>query len=281
MSPVTTKLVIEGNPRAVRIERDGAGVAYLRIGVIPASIRLRAKTREGRSAIAELTTTLQSSDRNADGTPDFLRLPAEDQQAFRRWFTFLSEIQYFRDPSALPKEINDCAALLRYAYRQSLSDHNAAWANQLKLPLTPSLPAVRKYNYPYTPLGAALFRVKPGGFQIADLSNGAFAEFADAQSLEKWNCRRISRNLTEALPGDLLFFKQIAEVSHLPFHSMIYLGHSQIEPDGKTYVIYHTGGPEGIRRLTTEQLMGYPLPQWRPLPGNENFLGVYRWNILR
>lgn len=281
MVPVTTKLVIEGNPRALRMERENPGLAYLRVGVLPEKIRLRAKALDGRSATAELVTTLQSSDRKGDGTPDILRLPSEDQEAFRRWFTFLSEIQYFVDPAALPKEINDCAALLRYSYRQSLSEHNAAWANRLKLPLTPSLPAVRKYAYPYTPLGADLFRVKPGAFQVSDLTNNTFAEFADAQSLQKWNCHRVSRSLAEALPGDLLFFKQIAEEHRLPFHTMIFLGNSQIQPDGKTYVVYHTGGPEGIRRLTVEQLMGYPLPQWRPLPGNENFLGVYRWNILQ
>jgi hypothetical protein len=27
--------------------------------------------------------------------------------------------------------------------------------------------------------------------------------------------------------------------------------------------------------------MQHPDPRWRPTPSNPNFLGVYRWNILR
>ena len=71
----------------------------------------------------------------------------------------------------------------------------------------------------------------------------------------------------------------------MPFHSMIYLGPSQIARDGARYVVYHTG-PDGedpgiIRRLTTDELLHYPEPQWRPVESNPGFLGVYRWNILR
>jgi uncharacterized protein YfaT (DUF1175 family) len=28
-------------------------------------------------------------------------------------------------------------------------------------------------------------------------------------------------------------------------------------------------------------LLHHPDPRWRPEPSNPNFLGVYRWNILR
>jgi hypothetical protein len=28
-------------------------------------------------------------------------------------------------------------------------------------------------------------------------------------------------------------------------------------------------------------LLDHPQPEWRPVPGNPNFLGVFRWNILR
>ena len=45
--------------------------------------------------------------------------------------------------------------------------------------------------------------------------------------------------LTRASPGDLLFFRQ--EADHMPFHSMIYLGESQLRPDGHRYILYHTG----------------------------------------
>jgi uncharacterized protein YfaT (DUF1175 family) len=30
-----------------------------------------------------------------------------------------------------------------------------------------------------------------------------------------------------------------------------------------------------------EDLLRFPEPEWRPLAENPNFLGVFRWNILR
>ncbi len=66
---------------------------------------------------------------------------------------------------------------------------------------------------------------------------------------------------------------------------MIFLGKSQFEPGSQAWVIYHTGpvaGSKGeVRRVTVEELQEHPSPRWRPIPGNPNFLGVYRWHILR
>ena len=71
----------------------------------------------------------------------------------------------------------------------------------------------------------------------------------------------------------------------MPFHSMIYVGASQLTPGDARYIVYHTGpddeGPGIIRRLTTAELLHYPEPDWRPAPDNPYFLGIYRWNILR
>src|SRR5438270_266504 len=78
------------------------------------------------------------ADREGDGTPDFLRLNGDDAAAFRQWFTFLAEVQYYR--SDLPREIDDCAALIRYACREALSRHDDAWAARVKLPLLPPYP---------------------------------------------------------------------------------------------------------------------------------------------
>ena len=65
----------------------------------------------------------------ADGIPDALRLDdPRDEQAFRRWFTFLAEAQYFQPPPSRPAEINDCAALIRYAYREALRKHDGPWS---------------------------------------------------------------------------------------------------------------------------------------------------------
>src|SRR5205807_4025265 len=130
--------------------------------------------------------TTEITDRLKDGTPDSLRLDsATDRQAFRNWFTAIAEFQALRPAQELPLEINDCAALLRYAYRGALHTHNEFWLEENKLGALAYLPSVRKYRYPHTVLGAALFRVRP------DLSREhprqAFAEFADAKTLQQFN----------------------------------------------------------------------------------------------
>ena len=71
----------------------------------------------------------------------------------------------------------------------------------------------------------------------------------------------------------------------MPFHAMIYLGRGSFEPSPAKWIVYHTGpisGQKGeIRRPSVDELLRHPSPRWRPAVGNGNFLGVYRWNILR
>lgn len=217
-------------------------------------------------------------------TPDFLRLndPA-DRHAFTGWFTFLAESQYYLAPAERAREVDDCAALVRFAFREALREHDGAWAAGLKLAYVPALPAVRKYLYPFSPLGARLFRVAPGRFTEADLATSAFAEFADAETLLERNCHFLGRDVRHAAPGDLLFYRQLEQ--DLPFHVMIYLGGSHFDTRPGPWVIYHTGplgeAPGEVRRPALGELLRHPLPRWRPVEGNRNFLGVYRWNILR
>ena len=284
-SPVVT---VSENPRAVRIDDTAGGKGHwrthLRAGILGGRVRLRVQFPGGPPGEMEFNSIVNLRDRAGDGTPDFLRLDDEhDRQSFRRWFTYLAEAQYFQAPGSRPAEINDCAALIRYAYREALAAHDDIWAASAELPLIPAYDSAGKYQYPYTPLGAALFRVRAGRFDAADLSNGAFAQFADAQTLWRWNTWFRSRDTGSAEPGDLLFFRQ--PQAREPFHSMIYLGDSLIHPDGKHYILYHTG-PDGddpgeMRRLAVEELLRFPQPQWRPLVSNTGFLGVYRWNILK
>ena len=233
---------------------------------------------------AALETYLDAGDRAGDGTPDFSRLDQEaDRLAFRRWFTFLAEMQFYRQPDRLPVEINDCGALLRYAYREALREHSSAWAEEIRLEGPPPGVTVRKYQYPFTALGAGLFRVRPGVFEPEDLRDGTFAQFADADTLRRRNTHLVGRSLERAEPGDLLFYRQLEQ--DLPFHAMIYLGRSQFESNSQNRIIYHTGPIQNsqgeIRRPAMAELLNHPSPRWRPLPGNPNFLGVHRWNILR
>lgn len=230
-----------------------------------------------------------ATDRFGDGTPDFLRLDSpEDRGAFRRWFVVIAEYQALRPDKEVPTEINDCAALIRYSYRNALHGHDEAWFQETQMRPPEALPSVGKYGYPRTSLGAALFRVKPGVYVPGDERNGAFAEFADAKTLNSLNTFFVSRDIRQARPGDLLFFFQLEQGSR--FHSMIFVGRSQWPVGGESpqvddIVVYHTGPagkkPGEMRRVRVEELLHHPSPRWRPIEGNSNFLGVYRWNILK
>ncbi len=231
------------------------------------------------SQAAAANAALDWGDRFGDGTPDFLRLtdPA-DRAAFRRWFTLIADYQAIRPKAEIPPEIVDCASLLRFSYREALKRHNDSWFMTTGIEVLAPPGEIRAWHYPDTPLGAALFRVRPGSFAAADATDGAFAQFADAKTLVERNAYLVSRDVRDALPGDLLFYRQFGQSS--PWHSMIVV---QAGPEAQ--VVYHTGpdhgSPGDLRRVLLSELLDHPRPQWRPVAQNPNFLGVYRWNILR
>lgn len=276
--------------------KDASGHAivdgFLQAPVTPESTALYLRWRH-RSLSVPVTFVLDPSDSYSDGTPDFLRLhTAQDREAFRSWFTSIAQAQADLPAANLPVEIHDCAALLRYAYREALHVHDANWLSMHVVEFPH--PSVHQYAYPQTPLGASLFRVRPGPFSPADLDDGSFAQFADAQTLMRDNTYLVGRDLRQARSGDLIFYRQLEQDSpydgpgapqnpsryHSPFHSMILCGEN-----GGWVVVYHTGpihhGKGEMRRLTMSDLLHHPDARWRPLNENANFLGVYRWNILR
>ncbi|HXR39648.1 MAG TPA: DUF1175 family protein [Terracidiphilus sp.] len=219
------------------------------------------------------------ADRFSDGTPDFLRLtdPA-DQAAFRQWFTQIADYEAVRPRAEVPREITDCASLLRFSYREALKRHDDTWFAETGIEVAALPGEIRAWRYPETPLGAGLFRVRPGSFEPADVANGAFQQFADAKTLVERNAYFVSHDVRAAEPGDLLFYRQFGQSS--PWHSMIVT-----RVGGQAAVVYDTGTDHGkageLRRMALAELLDHPQPQWRPLPSNPNFLGVYRWNILR
>jgi hypothetical protein len=219
------------------------------------------------------------TDRFGDGTPDFLRLtdPA-DRTAFRQWFTAIAEYQAVRPAGEVPAEITDCASLLRFAYREALKRHDDTWFLATGMEVAELPGEIGAWRYPETPLGAGLFRVKAGSFERADVSDGAFAQFADAKTLVERNAFLVGRDVRAAEPGDLLFYRQFGQSS--PWHSMIV---TRVGADAA--VVYDTGEDHGksgeLRRVLVAELLDHPQAQWRPVSGNPNFLGVYRWNILR
>jgi hypothetical protein len=263
-----------------------ATALVLRLAMVP----LRGLLPHGESSAYRIATLPAKSKQNAipqvlwtdrfnDGTPDFLRLadPA-DQAAFRQWFVTIAEFQAARPSADVPSEITDCASLLRYAYREALKRHNDAWFVESGMQVDALPGEIRAWRYPATPLGASLFRVRPGSFEPADATDGAFAQFADAKTLVELNAYRVTRDVRQAQPGDLLFYRQFGQSS--PWHSMIVT-----RAGSNAAVVYDTGEDHGkageLRRVWMAELLDHPEIAWRPVPSNPNFLGVYRWNILR
>jgi uncharacterized protein YfaT (DUF1175 family) len=278
---------ISDDPRLRLLEsKDASGRprfdGLVQTPVNPGDARLAVHWR-GRALHIPVMFLFSPTDSYSDGTPDFLRLHTpQDRAAFRAWFVAIAEAQAGLPANQLPPELNDCAALLRYAYREALHAHDANWLTQHPMPAPPA--SIRQYVYPQTPLGANLYRIRPGSFVAEDLKNGTFAQFADAQTLMQHNTYRVGRDLARALPGDLIFYRQLEQDTpydgsgyHSPFHSMIITG-----TDG---VVYHTGpihhGKGEMRRLSMDDLLHHPDARWRPVNENANFLGVYRWTILR
>ncbi len=259
-----------------------AGLILLGLGparrrIVHSLTRLSGATQQ--QVMAQARPQLDWGDRFRDGTPEFLRLsdPA-DQAAFRRWFTLIAEYQAVRPRAEVPAEIGDCASLLRYAYREALKRHDESWFETTGIEVTAPPGEIRAWSYPHTPLGAELFRVRAGAFDAADVNDGAFAQFADAKTLVERNAYFVSRDVRAALPGDMLFYRQFGQSS--PWHSMI-----MVRAGNDAVVVYDTGPdhgqPDELRRVALSELLDHPEPQWRPVASNPNFLGVYRWNILR
>jgi uncharacterized protein YfaT (DUF1175 family) len=254
------------------VEDVSDSTARIRAGVLPAQIHVRVEFPNSRLPPSNLRP------RSLPPTPSGTAPPTSSA-----WTTTATAWPFaagspssprrstFRLPGARPAEIDDCAALIRYAYRETFRAHDAGWAEAARVPVVPAFDPPGKYRYPYTPLAAGLFRVRAGPLAPGDFSSGAFAQFADAQTLRRFNTHFLTRDLTLAQSGDLLFFRHDAS-----FHSMIYLGASQLRPDGDLYVVYHTGpdrgGPGEIKRLTMSELLHFPQLDWRPLAANPNFL---------
>ena len=199
-----------------------------------------------------------------------IRLADEsDRAAFRAWFVLLADAQ-FETPA---REVTDCAALVRFAFREALRPHTTEWAARLKLPFTPTFPDVRSAPAP-TSAGWPLFRVAQG-------RSTRYAEFADARTLVSLNARPIARDATALEPGDLLYFRQPTQLQ--PDHLMVFVGKSFFDREAQDWVVYHTGpidgGPGEMRKVRLHDLLRHPALRWRPLRSNPSFVGAFRLAI--
>jgi uncharacterized protein YfaT (DUF1175 family) len=195
-------------------------------------------------------------------------LDATDRAAFRSWFVLLADLQF----EQTAEEVTDCAALVRFAYREALRAHTPEWARRLQLPFTPTFPDVRSGPRPGA-RGWPLFRVS---------EQGRFAEFADARTIVTLNARPVGRDPAGLQPGDLLYFRQPEQTQ--PDHLMVFIGRSFFDRDERDWVVYHTGPIDNaageVRKTRVQDLRQHPSPRWRPERSNRQFVGVFRLAVL-
>jgi uncharacterized protein YfaT (DUF1175 family) len=199
-----------------------------------------------------------------------LRLSDEsDRAAFRSWFVLLADAQ-FETPAP---EVVDCAALVRFAFREALRSHTPEWARRVALPLAPAFPDVRSGPKPGAD-GWPLFRVSA--------TPARYAEFADARTLVRLNARPVGRDTQALQPGDLLYFHQPDQ--RQPDHVMVFIGRSFFDRGPDDWVVYHTGpsneGAGEVRKVRVKDLHQHPAARWRPRASNRHFVGVFRLSAL-
>ncbi len=164
----------------------------------------------------------------------------------------------------------DCAGLLRFAFREALAPHTAAWRDRVGYAAPPP------GQDPAPSFGGAW----RGGFPTPD---GPQA-FARGLFLRNLSCVHLGRDIQLAHPGDLVFFARGGARSQ-PDHAMAF---TRPDVDGMPMLVYHTGSEGGgiarppgeVRRVRLGDLLQHPDPDFRPVPENPAFLGLYRWRLL-
>jgi uncharacterized protein YfaT (DUF1175 family) len=228
----------------------------------------------------------KSLDSDHDGIPDFAELRTfEDRENFRRWFTAITEVQFYQLSDQWNKDQRDCAGLVRFAMRESLRRHDRAWFQRMGPAYEPVARDVTALDLDKNQLGEKIFRADFGSFHEGDVRNGKFSEFADGRTLKNFNTVFVSRDRREAQPGDLLFFYQ-PWVQKFPYHVMVFLGGARVSPNGeRDWVVYHTGSTPNtdgtVKKVELSVLDQHPDPRWRPVENNKNFLGFYRLKLLQ
>lgn len=224
-----------------------------------------------------------NADLDHDGLPDVVELRTfNDRENFRRWFTWMAEMQFYNLSDQWNPEQRDCAGLVRFAWREALRPHDRIWFQKMGENYDPVAPDLTPNIA--APLSGKYFRTAPGTYTSRDLADGKFSEFADAQTLKLFNVDFVGRDRKQAKPGDLLFFHQ-PWVQKYPFHVMVFLAEARVaSEDTNDWVVYHTGAAPNdagnVKKVRLAVLDQHPNKRWRPVSTNPNFLGFYRLKIL-
>ena len=187
-----------------------------------------------------------------------VRLSQAQTRAFQAWMLRIVSAQIERGPS--PRwQHRDCAGLVRFAVNEALAPHDARWLRANGIATDRRLP-------PELELSASQGALRNRWLQ----SDGQAGHFVTALALVQNNSRFVSREIGQALPGDLLFFDQGDEQ-----HLMVYMG---------VRIAYHTGtvtpNDNGLRTVDIQQLTMWKDTRWQPTVDNPNFAGVFRLSFL-
>jgi uncharacterized protein YfaT (DUF1175 family) len=234
------------------------------------------------SEVLNLTLLVDEQDSDRDGFPNEVELSsAKDRLRFRNWFCAIATAQFYKIDRRWQPIHQDCAGLLRFAYKEALRVHDKEWLKKTAY-LHRSVPGdVQKYNYPLVPvIQDRVFRIQPGPYRENEVDQ-AFSQTASARLLWEENTFFVSRDIRHARSGDLIFFRD-PERFDSPMHSMILLD------DGCTgkseRLVYHTGNAEEdhgeVRLVRVIDLNNHRDSRWHLKRENKNFLGFYRWKIL-
>lgn len=186
------------------------------------------------------------------------RLTQAQSRAFQAWMIRIISEQINRGPS--PRwHHRDCAGLVRFAVNEALTVHDAKWMRANGIRSDTRLP-------PELELNAEQASLRNRWVQ----TGGKVGHFVTAIALVQNNSRFVAREVSQAMPGDLLFYDQ-GDMQHL----MVWMGAS---------IAYHTGtvtaDDNGLRTVGIRQLMNWKDTRWQPAANNPNFAGVYRLMFL-
>lgn len=187
-----------------------------------------------------------------------VRLSQSQSRAFQAWMLRIISAQLEQGPT--PRwQHRDCAGLVRFAVNEALVAHDAKWLRANGIATDRRLP-------PELDLTSEQAALRNRWVQ----TGGQVGHFVTALALVQHNSRFIAREVSQALPGDLLFFDQGDEQ-----HLMVWMG---------ARIAYHTGTvtPEdnGLRAVDIKQLMTWKDTRWQPVASNPNFAGIFRLSFL-
>jgi uncharacterized protein len=245
----------------------------------------QARTPSARSETSPASSSARFNDSDHDGIPDGAELHSfDDRENFRRWFTGIAEMQFYRLSDEWNESQRDCAGLVRFSWREALKPHNRLWFQKMGPGYEGIAPDVRAFDLERGLLGEMIFRTDYGSFKESDLGGQKFSQFADARTLKNFNTVFISRDRRQAQAGDLVFFHQ-PWVQKFPYHVMLFLGKAREASEGAAdWVVYHTGASveDGgtVKKVRLAVLDEHPDKRWRPVENNPKFLGFYRLKIL-